>query len=134
MSVVGDPIRVRQILTNLLSNAIKFTTQGQIKVCCRRAADTTEVSVEDTGIGLSAGAIRYIFDGFRQADGSVTRRFGGAGLGLATARKLVELQGGQMGVESVEGVGSRLWFTLPTAPEPEKAVSAMSRLESAPIH
>lgn len=94
----------------------------------------TEVSVEDTGIGLSAAAAKYIFDGFRQADGSATRRFGGAGLGLATARKLVELQGGQMGVESVERVGSRFWFNLPTAPEPEKAVSPTSGLESASIH
>jgi signal transduction histidine kinase len=131
MSVVGDPTRVRQILGNLVSNAIKFTSQGQIIIRCRRAGDRTELSVEDTGIGLSPAAAKYIFDGFRQADGSVTRRFGGAGVGLATARKLVELQGGQMGVESAEGKGSRFWFTLRAAVEPKMASSAAPWIESA---
>ncbi|HVA10051.1 MAG TPA: ATP-binding protein [Acidimicrobiales bacterium] len=130
MSVIGDPVRVRQILTNLVSNAIKFTSQGQIIIRCHRAGDMTELSVEDTGIGLSVAAAKYIFDGFRQADGSVTRRFGGAGLGLATARRLVELQGGQMGAESVEGKGSRFWFTLRTAVKPERAPSPVPQIES----
>jgi len=130
MSVVGDPVRVRQILTNLVSNAIKFTSQRQIIIRCHRAGDMTELSVEDTGIGLSAAATKYIFDGLRQADGSVTRRFSGAGLGLATARKLVELQGGQMGVESVDRKGSRFWFTLPAAVGSERAQSPVPRIES----
>jgi signal transduction histidine kinase len=131
MSVVGDAVRVRQILTNLVSNAIKFTSEGQIIIRCHRAGDMTEFSVEDTGIGLSSAAAKYIFDGFRQADGSVTRKFGGAGLGLATARKLVELQGGQMGVESVAGKRSRFWFTLHAAVEPERVPSPLPRIESA---
>jgi len=117
--VVGDPVRIRQILTNLVSNAIKFTSQGRIVIRCRPLGEMTELSVEDSGIGLTGSAARYIFDGFRQADGSVTRRFGGAGLGLAIARKLVEMQGGRIGVESVEGKGSRFWFTLRAAVEPQ---------------
>ncbi len=117
--VVGDAVRVRQILTHLVSNAIKFTSQGQITIRRRPAGDMTEVSVQDTGIGLTEAATTYVFDGFRQADGSVTRKFGGAGLGLAIARKLVGLQGGEMGVESVEGKGSRFWFTLRTTVEPQ---------------
>lgn len=119
--VVGDADRVRQVLNNLVSNAVKFTDQGQIVVGCRAIDQMSEISVEDTGIGLSESAARYIFDGFRQADGSVTRKFGGAGLGLAIARRLVALQGGRMGVESIEGKCSRFWFTLPAAREPDKA-------------
>lgn len=128
--VVGDAGRVREILATLVANAIKFTSQGHITVRCRQFRDRTEVSVEDTGIGLSEEASKFVFDGFRQADGSVTRKFGGAGLGLAIARKLVELQGGVIGVQSVERTGSRFWFTLPNAPEP-KMTEAPSLLESA---
>jgi signal transduction histidine kinase len=129
--VVGDPVRVRQILTNLVSNAIKFTSLGRIVIRCRPLGEMTEVSVEDSGIGLTGSAARYIFDGFRQADGSVTRRFGGAGLGLAIARKLVEMQGGHIGVESVEGKGSRFWFTLRAAVEPQGTPTSPRRVESA---
>jgi signal transduction histidine kinase len=129
--VVGDPVRVRQILTNLVSNAIKFTSQGRIVIGCRQLGEMTEVSVEDTGVGLSASAARYIFDGFRQADGTVTRRFGGAGLGLAIARKLVEMQGGHIGVESVQGKGSRFWFTLRPAVEPQGTTTSPRRVEFA---
>ena len=129
--VVGDAERARQILINLVSNAVKFTSRGGITVCCRRTGEMTEVSVADTGIGLNQSAAKYIFDGFRQADGSVTRRFGGAGIGLATARKLVELQGGQMGVESDEGKGSRFWFTLPIAVEPLQVTPSAPLAQSA---
>ena len=127
---VGDADRVRQIMTNLVSNAIKFTSQGLVDIRGRLVGGMVEISVEDTGIGLSRAAARYIFDGFCQADGSVTRRFGGAGLGLATARKLVELQGGQMGVDSTEGKGSRFWFTLRSELEPQPVGSTARQLRS----
>ena len=79
--------------------------------------DLLHVSVIDTGIGISPSALGYIFEAFRQADGSTTRRFGGTGLGLTIAKKLIELQGGQIAAESRPGQGSAFSFTLPTSPD-----------------
>ncbi|HEV2953940.1 MAG TPA: response regulator, partial [Candidatus Dormibacteraeota bacterium] len=109
----ADELRTRQVLTNLVSNAIKFTSQGRITIHCRELEGVMEMSVVDTGIGISEDAQARIFDEFSQADGSTTRRFGGTGLGLAICRRLVNLQGGTLGVESTVGVGSRFWFTIP---------------------
>ena len=111
--VLGDPGRVREILTNLVSNAIKFTAAGSVTIRSMPAGPMAEISVSDTGIGIARDAHARIFEEFRQADDKVAVTYGGTGLGLSIARKLAELQGGHMGVESEPGKGSRFWFTLP---------------------
>ena len=109
--LVGDALRIRQIVMNLTGNAIKFTDRGEVRVrveCTERTANDARmtVSVEDTGIGVSADKLDMIFQKFTQADGSMTRRYGGTGLGLAIAKQLVELMDGQVAVESCVGKGS----------------------------
>lgn len=116
-SLRGDPTKVRQVLINLASNAIKFTATGSIVIRATlheasATKTTVHVAVSDTGIGLSPTAIRRLFQPFTQADGSTTRRFGGTGLGLTISKRLVELMGGALGVDSVEGAGSTFWFTI----------------------
>jgi signal transduction histidine kinase/DNA-binding response OmpR family regulator/HPt (histidine-containing phosphotransfer) domain-containing protein len=119
--VKGDAGRIRQILLNLAGNAIKFTTKGEvsleIKVLSTGENGTTvRCEVRDTGIGIPADRLESLFAPFMQVDTSTTRRFGGTGLGLSIVRRLVELMGGETGVESVEGVGSLFWFTARFAP------------------
>ena len=123
--IVGDPTRLRQVLTNLTGNAVKFTHDGEIVVAVERLASEPNVAhlrfaVRDTGIGMSAETAAAIFDPFRQADSSTTRRYGGTGLGLSISRRLVELMGGRLEVSSEVGVGSRFSFelTVPVAAEP----------------
>ena len=116
--VRGDPMRVRQILTNLMSNAIKFTQRGGVSVRVSKRSDTDTqhellFAVRDTGIGLAADAAARLFQPFTQADASVTRRYGGTGLGLTICKKLVDLMGGRIGVRSEPGRGSVFWFTVP---------------------
>lgn len=115
--VLADSHRIRQVVINMVSNALKFTEKGGITIQCALLDryDLLRISVHDTGIGISPAALDYIFEAFRQADGSTTRRFGGTGLGLTIARKLIELQGGEVSVESVVGQGSSFSFTLPVA-------------------
>ena len=112
---LADSHRIRQVVVNLVSNALKFTENGGVTIRCMllERYDMLRMSVSDTGIGISPAALDYIFEAFRQADGSVTRRFGGTGLGLTIARKLIELQGGEVTVESIVGQGSTFSFTLP---------------------
>lgn len=110
-----DENKLKQILLNLLSNAIKFTPKGKVtlKVMRTKFDDVLEFCVEDTGIGIEAGHFDTIFDPFRQLDGTATRKYGGTGLGLALTKKLVELLGGRIWVESEPGKGSRFSFVLP---------------------
>ncbi|HEV2414187.1 MAG TPA: ATP-binding protein [Candidatus Dormibacteraeota bacterium] len=111
--VKADPSRLREILTNLVSNAIKFTPSGSVTIRSERHGTMAEISVIDTGIGIQPEARDRIFEEFRQASDDISKKYGGTGLGLSIARKLAELQGGHMGVESQPGKGSRFWFTLP---------------------
>jgi signal transduction histidine kinase len=115
--VLADSHRIRQVVINMASNALKFTEKGGVTIRCALLDryDMLRISVCDAGIGISPAALDYIFEAFRQADGSTTRRFGGTGLGLTIARKLIELQGGEVSVESVVGQGSIFSFTLPVA-------------------
>jgi PAS domain S-box-containing protein len=114
--VVGDPGRLRQVLRNLLGNALKFTDHGEIGVHAELLNEATNVvqirfTVHDTGIGMPPDQQSRLFESFTQGDGSSTRRHGGTGLGLAISKQLVELLGGEIGVASEPGQGSRFWFT-----------------------
>jgi signal transduction histidine kinase len=108
-----DREKLKQSILNLLSNAVKFTESGEIRVAAWRENGSLKLIVSDTGIGMSPEALRYIFDEFRQADMSSTRRYGGTGLGLAIVKKFINLMGGDIVVESEEGKGSRFTITLP---------------------
>ena len=111
--VAADFDRLVQILLNLVGNAIKFTAEGKIELSAREAGAGVEVVVADTGIGIAEDALSRIFDEFRQADSSTTRRFGGTGLGLAIVKRLVQMHGGTIDVESEVGVGSRFILSFP---------------------
>ncbi len=117
--LLGDPLRIRQVLLNLLSNAIKFTEAGSVTVTAGIGPDGDMlVEVADTGIGVDPRQIDRLFERFEQADSSISRRFGGTGLGLNICRLLVEMMAGQIGAEPRAGGGSRFWFTLPLRPAP----------------
>jgi len=117
VALVGDEMRLSQVLLNLVSNAIKFTAQGEIRVhvaCVERGEQTVRLQfeVQDSGIGITPEQSAKLFTAFQQADASTTREYGGTGLGLTIARKLVEMMGGTIWLESEAGVGSRFYFTV----------------------
>ena len=122
--VLADAPRLRQVVLNLLTNAIKFTQAGSVTLHIRHARRVLHVAVTDTGIGIAPEAASRLFQRFSQVDSSNARRFGGAGLGLAISRGLVELMDGEIGVDSVEGEGSRFWFRV-MAPAAGAAVMAV---------
>jgi CheY-like chemotaxis protein len=121
--VAGDSSRLQQVVWNLLSNAIKFTPSGgRVEVRLERAGTNAQITVGDTGEGINAAFLPFIFDRFRQADGTSTRKHGGLGLGLAIVRHLVELHGGTINAESPgEGAGSKFTIRLPLAMTSERA-------------
>jgi signal transduction histidine kinase/PleD family two-component response regulator len=128
LRVRGDPGRIRQVLTNLASNAVKFTERGEVLLKATRAAETdrhltVRFAVSDTGVGIPPDRLARLFRSFSQVDSSTTRKYGGTGLGLAISKRLCEMMGGQIGVESSPGQGSTFWCTmvlekLPQATEP----------------
>jgi signal transduction histidine kinase/CheY-like chemotaxis protein len=169
--VLGDPLRLKQVLLNIIGNAVKFTSTGEVRLdasvekdasaqgaaASKRVPETLPprplcagllesfesgnivFSITDTGIGIPQSKISAIFEPFRQADGSDTRQFGGTGLGLSICSKLVELMGGEIGVESEAGKGSRFWFTVPLRISPILAEPAVRKsttvpLRSIPLH
>ncbi|MEM7791064.1 MAG: ATP-binding protein, partial [Verrucomicrobiota bacterium] len=116
--MVGDPIRIRQILTNLVSNAVKFTHAGTVVIRCRQLSETqathlVRISVSDTGIGIAEEEISELFQPFVQADGSTSRSFGGTGLGLSISKKLAALMDGGISCDSKKGTGSNFHVDLP---------------------
>ncbi|MEA9707520.1 ATP-binding protein [Xanthomonas campestris] len=116
--VRGDPIRLRQVLGNLIGNAIKFTERGSVDIQLRRLGETRaqhllRFQVRDTGIGIAADQQARLFRSFAQADASTTRLYGGTGLGLAICKRIIDLMGGRIGVESEPGRGATFWFEIP---------------------
>ena len=117
LTLLGDPLRIGQILLNFAGNALKFTEQGSITLRARLVEESPSdvllrFAVEDTGIGISPEDQKRLFTAFEQADGSMTRKYGGTGLGLAISKRLVNMMGGEVGVESQPGSGSTFWFTV----------------------
>ncbi len=133
--VRGDAGRLQQVFSNLIGNAVKFTERGQVVVRGTLESQSDEqvvarFTVDDTGIGIPRGRIERLFEPFTQADASTTRRYGGTGLGLVICKRIVELMGGKMGVESEEGHGSRFWFTVRLARQAGEEPDAQAVLDN----
>jgi signal transduction histidine kinase/CheY-like chemotaxis protein len=127
--VMSDQDKLKQIIINLLSNALKFTEEGEVRLSAVVKDSSLRIAVSDTGIGIRSDALGYIFEEFRQVDGSSTRKYGGTGLGLSITKKLTELLGGTIDVQSVEGKGSTFTITLPLAKRDAEALTERVRQE-----
>jgi PAS domain S-box-containing protein len=131
-AVHADSLRIGQVLSNLLSNALKFTGTGRIEVNVKPEPNeqdglTLRFTITDSGIGLTDEEKNELFNAFTQADSSTSRTYGGTGLGLSISKQLVELMGGQIGVDSTKGIGSAFWFTVSCQPAKEAVVATDSR-------
>jgi signal transduction histidine kinase len=115
-TIYADRTRLRQIMWNIIGNAIKFTPKGSVTLTMQTQRDNVLISVRDTGIGIMPENLPIVFEQFRQVDGSLNRTAEGTGLGMPITKKLIELHGGEIWVESVFGVGTTFWFTLPRFP------------------
>ncbi|GAA4341064.1 hypothetical protein GCM10023149_53030 [Mucilaginibacter gynuensis] len=129
-AVIGDPVRLGQILTNLISNAVKFTMAGKVTVTASLAGQqdgtsSIDFEVSDTGIGIPAEKLEYIFESFSQASSDTTRKYGGSGLGLTITKRLLQLQGSDIYVDSTPGKGSTFYFTL-TFKDSDKVISSQA--------
>ncbi|BFZ60649.1 histidine kinase osmosensor [Saitoella coloradoensis] len=132
--LIGDPFRLRQVITNLIGNSIKFTSEGGVNLSVRYVSRAfnqivLEFCVEDSGIGIQEDKLDIIFDTFCQADGSTTRKFGGTGLGLSISKRLVNLMGGEMWVQSEFGKGSKFYFTLTCRLDDPSPAAIIQKLE-----
>jgi signal transduction histidine kinase len=126
-AISADENRIQQILYNLIGNAIKFTEKGEVRVSAAVVSDMVAVSVADTGIGISEDKFDRIFESFEQADGSTAREYGGTGLGLSITKKIVELHGGAISVESRLGAGAKFTFTAPVSDAKKEDIAADER-------
>lgn len=139
--IVSDGQRVRQVLVNLLDNALKFTERGSVRVSVAPADGHVRFAVADTGLGIDEAFLPHLYDAFRQADGTLSRRFGGTGLGLTISRELCQALGGRIDVVSRPGRGSTFWFELPIQaatdpsgpPVADDAVAADTAASNAPV-
>jgi len=136
--LIGDSLRLQQVLINLAGNALKFTLQGQVVLRIATLGRTENsirlrMAVSDTGIGISPDQLEHIFEGFTQAEASTSRRFGGSGLGLVISQRLVRLMGGELQVQSEPGKGSLFWFDLDFA-VPQDTLAKTSLPAASPIH
>jgi len=130
----GSPERIRQVLTNLINNAIKFTQQGYVKVNVRPITEKqVEFLIEDSGIGMTLLQLKNVFDPFTQADASMSRRFGGTGLGTTISKQLVELMGGKISAKSELGKGTQFRFTLPLTPAKGKTTEQKQSIKLPPM-
>jgi len=117
VQVLGDPVRFKQVITNLLGNAIKFTEAGEVAMAVERVGNRLRIRITDQGIGMAPEEMDRLFKPFQQVDGSITRRFGGTGLGLALSQRLMAMMNGRITVESEKSRGSTFTVEMPLLEE-----------------